>query len=1327
MIRFIKKHLKFIFQLTIIGGLFFMLGFFYQYHLPRIESWLMVEIENYSDQNLPVKVWPQKLNISFFPLGLDIENIKFKPKPPLSETLAPGEISNVDLELSLLQLIRGRIRVSQLAVSGSDIKLILKDNPDQNKEAFTQTQWSELLEMIYQLPIDQLDLDKINILARVEKLQTSGHIKGLSASLENRYETLKLDLLVPDLTLKETNKSPRVKVFLETKLLLDDSNVKLSALKLRKQNSFLVATGDFSGSYVEGNIDQYRIQARTQVETQSVLSTIKAFLPKFSNYEMSGIIGGEVNLNQPKNERPELTTNLKSENLVFNKYEIGNTELKARSTQEELNIREFIINNSAGSAKLSDAKMQFNDEFSFSSGVVINQLEVAQLLRAINVGDTPLIINLNANIPCKGAFYPEFKLGCGGQANVKDLWVYSGPNKKTIVKAEGFKLNGDFTVNGKQVSYNSKIEIGKSKGSSNGVINYKSGFDINYEASKIFFNDIVNLANLKLEGSGKLSGKTQGNSKTATMSLNLDANNVWLEDYLLGNASADISYKKSKLSFNNLKGIIDSTQYQGEVIINLAKSSIQLQAKSNYLNTTDLIKVFSRKINFELPITGTGQATVSAQGPLNFSKLSYDLYSQVYRGSIYDESYDVLQASIRSNKGLVSFANSYLKKGRSQAFVTGTINSSGIADLKIQGESFKLKELDHLRRRDLEIGGDLSFSSTLQGPILDPNYKLSSEFKNITIFDEKVKDSKVVFGVDKQKIFTQGELLGDTINFDINYPFDNKEPFYFKAKTNNWNFTKYLALIATDEVQRTFNSSVTSTINLSSQQGGIKNSSGFINVDEFFIQRGNIKMANKDTMRLIFTDGVIETEAVTLVGEESFVSLESAQKNSENLDLTAKAKIPMGLLAIILPVSDISGQLSGSVKLTGSYNKLNIVGSSFIENGFFAISGFPHAFDNISADILFNEKNILINSVEGQLAGGSLTGSGRVQLVGINNIPVSLNMNVNNASFEVPAGFNTQGQARLQIVGNWFPYTLKGQYMVNKGLVTTSFIESNGDKSKQLQPSAYLPQYLTKQSFEPINLNLNVILNRPVVIKNPEADAKVSGQVLLQGYPDKPLLTGQLQIERGGEITFRDNEFDILSANIEYNTAPPEQPKLYVSAKTQIISDDITYDINLILQGTASNPNFKLSSTPPLEENEIVSLLALGVTPSQLDERVDPSEQATQTSYQLGTALLSSPLGKEIKNRFGVDVQISSGFDEVDKKSVPTVTVKKQITDDLSAQASRTIEQIPKNNVKMKYNINQNLSIIGLWDSSEANLAEPERDTTSDTIGVDLEYKIRFK
>ena len=247
------------------------------------------------------------------------------------------------------------------------------------------------------------------------------------------------------------------------------------------------------------------------------------------------------------------------------------------------------------------------------------------------------------------------------------------------------------------------------------------------------------------------------------------------------------------------------------------------------------------------------------------------------------------------------------------------------------------------------------------------------------------------------------------------------------------------------------------------------------------------------------------------------------------------------------------------------------------------------------------------------------------------------------------------------------------------------------------------------------------------MIKNPEADAKVSGQVLLQGYPDKPLLTGQLQIERGGEITFRDNEFDILSANIEYNTAPPDQPKLYVSAKTQIISDDITYDINLILQGTASNPNFKLSSTPPLEENEIVSLLALGVTPSQLDERVDPSEQATQTSYQLGTALLSSPLGKEIKNRFGVDVQISSGFDEVDKKSVPTVTVKKQITDDLSAQASRTIEQIPKNNVKMKYNINQNLSIIGLWDSSEANLAEPERDTTSDTIGVDLEYKIRFK
>lgn len=1327
MIRFIKKHLKFIFQLTILAGLLFMLGFFHQYHLPRIENWLMVEIENYSEQNLPLKVWPKKLNIKFFPLGLQIQQIKYKPKAPLSENLAPGEVNNVEVELSLLDLIRGRIRISRLLVSETDIKLIIKKTDSEESEAFTQQKWQNLLNNVYKLPIDILDLQNINILSKVEQLQTSAHIKNLSASLENRYETLKLDLLLPELTLKETNKSPRVKVFLETKLLLDSSNIKLSALKIRKGDSFLVATGDLSGTYVEGKIDQYNVKARTQIETQSVLNTFKAFMPRFSNYEVSGLISGEINLNQPNNERPQLLTNLQSKDLIFNNYEIGNTKLKAKSTQDELSVKELQISNSAGSASMSNATMKFNDQYSFNAGVNIQQLEVSQLLQALNIGKTPLVINLNAKLPCDGAFYPEFQLNCEGKANVKDLWVYTGSSKKTIVKAKGFELDGGFKVDSKKVTYDSKIKIGSSQGSSKGSISYKKGFNINYSASKLDFKDIINLSNLKLEGSAQLEGSTKGNSKTATMSLKLDGQNVWLEDFLLGNASSVISYKKSILSFNKLNGVIDSTQYQGDVSINLAKSTIRLQAKSNYLNTTDLIKAFSRKINFNLPITGTGQATISAQGPLNFSKLSYDLYSQVYRGAIYNESYDVLQASIRSNKGLVNFSNSYLKKGRSQAFVTGTINSNGIADLKIQGENFKLTELDHLRRRDLEIGGDLSFSSTLQGPILDPNYKLSSEFKNITIFDEKVKDSKVLFGVDKQKLYTKGELLGETISFDLNYPFDNSNPFFFKAKTKDWNFTKYLALIATDNVQRTFNSSLTSTVNLSSKSGGIKNSSGFINVDNFLIQRGNIKMNNKDTMRLVLTDGVIETDNVMLTGEESFVSIESDQKTATNLDLTAKAKIPMGLMAIILPVSDINGKLSGSVKLSGSYNKLSIVGSSFIENGFFAISGFPHAFDNISADILFNEKNILINSINGQLAGGNLTGSGRVQLLGINNIPVSLNMNVNNANFEVPSGFSTQGQARIQLVGNWFPYTLKGEYIIKKGLVTTSFIESNGDKSKQIEPSAYLPQYLTRQSFEPLKLNLNVSLSQPIVIKNPEADAKVSGKVLIQGYPTKPLLTGQLQIERGGQITFRDNEFDILSANIEYNTAPPEQPKLYVSAKTQITSDDITYDINLILQGTASNPNFKLSSTPPLEENEIVSLLALGITPSQLDERVDPSEQATQTSYQLGTALLSSPLGKEIKNRFGVDVQISSGFDEVDKKSVPTVTVKKQITDDLSAQASRTIEQIPKNNVKMKYNINQNLSIIGLWDSSETNLAEPERDTTSDTIGVDLEYKIRFK
>ena len=68
-------------------GLFFSIGFIKRYHIPKFQNWILLEIEQYSRANLPVRIWPKSVEISFFPLGLKFNDIDILPKNKLAQQL----------------------------------------------------------------------------------------------------------------------------------------------------------------------------------------------------------------------------------------------------------------------------------------------------------------------------------------------------------------------------------------------------------------------------------------------------------------------------------------------------------------------------------------------------------------------------------------------------------------------------------------------------------------------------------------------------------------------------------------------------------------------------------------------------------------------------------------------------------------------------------------------------------------------------------------------------------------------------------------------------------------------------------------------------------------------------------------------------------------------------------------------------------------------------------------------------------------------------------------------------------------------------------------
>ena len=125
-------------------------------------------------------------------------------------------------------------------------------------------------------------------------------------------------------------------------------------------------------------------------------------------------------------------------------------------------------------------------------------------------------------------------------------------------------------VDYEKIHYQTNLQINNStQGASSGTIRYKKGFYITYNGN-VNFNEIDLIGGLKIEGLAHVQGFTKGNSKRASAYTKLTkGENIWLNDYTLGNIDTEIWYKKSILSLKNFKGRMVQSSYAGEAFINL--------------------------------------------------------------------------------------------------------------------------------------------------------------------------------------------------------------------------------------------------------------------------------------------------------------------------------------------------------------------------------------------------------------------------------------------------------------------------------------------------------------------------------------------------------------------------------------------------------------------------------------------------------------------------------------------------------------------------------------------------------------------------------------
>ena len=246
-----------------------------------------------------------------------------------------------------------------------------------------------------------------------------------------------------------------------------------------------------------------------------------------------------------------------------------------------------------------------------------------------------------------------------------------------------------------------------------------------------------------------------------------------------------------------------------------------------------------------------------------------------------------------------------------------------------------------------------------------------------------------------------------------------------------WDFTRFLTGLRKELAGREFESAATFDLQLTSLDGNPWNFEGSFLAPRVRVRRGPSQLENPQPISIKFRPGQVDIESFELSGQDGSIVILGRPQSEVPLDIEIQSKLQLHFLSLFTPfLEDLQGTLSTSVNIKLGPKDFEMLGSAYIERGYFKSSDFPHPIEEVQADFLFNHRRILLNSARGILADGRVFASGEVEMRGLFDLPAALDIRVENVELEIPENFQTRGSGNLKISGNWFPFTLGGVYLI---------------------------------------------------------------------------------------------------------------------------------------------------------------------------------------------------------------------------------------------------------------------------------------------------------
>jgi translocation and assembly module TamB len=629
----------------------------------------------------------------------------------------------------------------------------------------------------------------------------------------------------------------------------------------------------------------------------------------------------------------------------------------------------------------------------------------------------------------------------------------------------------------------------------------------------------------------------------------------------------------------------------------------------------------------------------------------------------------------------------------------------------LTGTAIALDSIGELQTSSMPIGGQLDFNLRGSGPLRTPIAEGTLRLVNLKLGGEVEGNFTGQLGSDGRsaRVSLMSELSRGKLQGELSVGLTGDQTISGRLSAEQFDLDPFI-VSGLHLKQLTSHSSADGVFTFS---GALRQPDSIavdaditrISFDYEFVQ-----LTNDQDVRITYHKNELRIEQAHLHGTDTDAKLSGSARFDRDrpLHLTLSGGVNLRLARGAFPDLDARGRADMNVSVEGTMARPRVTGRASVRDASAIYADFPVGISKVNGDLIFDKSRLVFDRVTAMSGGGQLTLSGSVTY-GEGPLRYEVSAQTSTVRIRYPAGMSWLASGTVELAGTSNATLVSGHVEVERllfaeGVDVASFFAAASETSAAPVSSSTFLQNLT--------FDVEGQTSPGARIEWAGAQIGVDGDVRLRGTWDRPVLLGHIHL-LGGQLPFRGNNYQLTHGDINFANPFRLDPVLNVEATTTISQYQVTIDFS----GTASRLTLNYRSDPPLPEQDLIGLLALGRT----GQETGPVSQAASQNYG-ATALLSeaisSGLGGRIEHLFGISQFRVDPFvagTATESNAAARITIEQQVTRDLTITYSTNAATSNQYQlIQVEYAVKHDLSVLFLRDINGTN-------------GLDIKWVKRLK